>query len=118
MLDFLLLIIAIALFTIFAPFGILFVIIHSLLGKKNPLKYISSVILRIAVSIDQLGNTVCGDLLNAIMVKEVVYPFGNEDDTVSACLYFNRNNLSKLGQSVYNLLEWINPGHCYNASLK
>ena len=90
----------------------------SIIYIKNPFKYIQKIILRIAVAIDQLGNTVCGDLLNKIMINKKVYLFGDEDDTVSKCLYYNRNNLTKLGEGIYNFLEKVNPGHCYNASLK
>ena len=118
MIDILLLITAVVLFCIFAPLGIAYTLIASIFTQKNPLGYISSVILRIAVAIDQLANTVCGDLLNKIMIKEDVYPFGDEDDTVSKCLYFNRNNLTRLGQGIYNLLEKLDTDHCYKASLK
>jgi len=110
MINFTLLLIAIILFAILAPFGFIYTLVSSIFYLENPFKYIAHIILRLAVSIDQMGNVVCGDLFNMIMVKTGT-PFGHEDDTVSKILYINRNNLTKLGLCIYNLLETIDPGH-------
>lgn len=113
-----LLIIAIILFAILAPFGLLFALVNSIIKFRSPIKYILSLFERIAVGIDQLGNVMCGDLFNIILVKKVSYPFGDEDDTVSKCLYFNRKHLSPLGKGIYNLLELLDKNHCKKASVK
>lgn len=106
----LLLIIAIILFVVLTPFGLAYTFIMSFFFIRNPFKYIGSIIKRIAVSIDQLGNVVCGDLFNVIMIKKGT-AFGHEDDTVSKVLHLQRDNLTFLGKGIYNLLEFIDPGH-------
>jgi len=110
MINLLLLLIAIILFAVLAPFGFIYTLVSSIFYLENPFKYVSHIILRIAVSIDQMGNVVCGDLFNVILVKSGT-PFGHEDDTVSKVLHINRHNLTKLGLSIYNLFETIDPGH-------
>jgi len=112
-----LLILAIVLFVVIAPFGIVYTLIMSLFWLENPFKYIEKIIIRIAVAIDQLGNTVCGDLLNAIFLKSGSY-FGHEDDTVSKVLSEQKYNLSIVGEGLYNLLEKIDPGHGKRAELE
>lgn len=97
-------------FVIFAPFGIIYTVVTSLFHLENPFNYIAYVIKKIAVSIDQLGNVVCGDLFNVTLSKAGA-PFGNEDDTISKQLHINRNNLTKLGSVIYQTLERIDPGH-------
>lgn len=108
--NLLLLIIAIVLFTVLAPLGIAYTFVMSIFFLKNPFKYIGSIIKRIAVSIDQLGNVVCGDLFNVILIKQGT-AFGHEDDTVSKVLHLQCDNLTFLGKEIYNLLEFIDPGH-------
>lgn len=105
-----LLIIAVVMFAIFAPFGVIYTIVTSLINLENPFNYIAYVVKKIAVSIDQLGNVVCGDLFNVTLSKTGA-PFGHEDDTISKQLHINRNNLTKLGSVIYQTLERIDPGH-------
>ena len=97
-------------FTIFAPFGIIYTIVTSFFHLKNPFNYIAYVIKKIAVSIDQLGNVVCGDLFN-ITLSKTGAPFGNEDETVSKVLAKNLHNLTKVGQLLVNFLEYVDKGH-------
>ena len=110
MINLLLLLIAIILFAVLAPLGFAYTVISSILYLKNPFKYISYIIKKLAVSIDQMGNVVCGDLFNIILVKSGT-PFGDEKDTISKVLHINNNNLTKLGLSIYLALEIIDPGH-------
>lgn len=97
------LVIAVLLFCIFAPFGIL----YSLTGGFT---YLGKIIMRISVSIDQLGNVVCGKLLNKIFTKEG-NNFGLEDDTVSEVLAKNQHNVTKLGYIVSRILEKLDKNH-------
>lgn len=109
-LSLILLVVAIILFTVFLPFGVIFA-----LTRKWDTHYFSKILLRIAVSIDQLSNVTCAGLYNHILVKSGK-PFGLEDDTVSEVLGNNRDNLTQFGQMVVSLLEYIDPGHL-NTSL-
>lgn len=95
-----------------SPFGIAYAIIKSIYRRN--LKYFAKVLLRIAVSLDQLGNVTCGDLLNKIFTKKGKN-FGLEDDTVSEVLAKNQNNLTRFGRLISNLLESIEPGHLNRA---
>lgn len=110
LLSILLLIVATTLFLVFLPFGIIF----ALLNFRGNKTYPSKIILRIAVSIDQLANVTCAGLFNHILVKGVK-PFGLEDDTVSEVLSKNRYNLTKFGTFIVKLLLAIDPGHLNDA---
>ncbi len=72
--------------------------------------YFAKVIMRIAVSIDQLGNVICGDLFDLCMVK-TGEPFGFEDDTVSDILARNQGNLTWLGKSIMMIIKLVDPDH-------
>lgn len=101
-----LLIIAISLFWIIAPITFLLTILNPYSWNKGYFK-------RIAVSIDQLGNVMCGFLFNLILIKKDGYKFGNEDDTISRVLGVNKkiDKLTKLGKFVANILNKIEPNH-------
>lgn len=97
------------------PFGMLYGIIKSI--YKRNLSYFSKVLLKIAVSLDQLGNVTSGSLLDVIFTKKGVN-FGREDDTVSEILAKNQNNLTIFGRIISNLLESIEPGHLNKALIE
>lgn len=89
------------------PLGFIFTTVKLLVTK--PLKTIdvlSSIFFNMAKSIDQLGNCSCYFLLNALLIQDdYLYPFGNEDETISSVLGKNKivNNLTNTGK----LLDWI-----------
>lgn len=60
---------------------------------------------QVAVSIDQLGNVVCADLFNTVLIKKGGYKFGNPDETISSALGKNQrlDKLTKVGK----ILNWI-----------
>ena len=68
---------------------------------------------KIAVSLDQLGNTVCADLFNTTLIKKEGYNFGNPDETISGVLGKNQlmNTLSKIGKVLNYLLNKIETNH-------
>ena len=87
--------------------------IISLIIAKDKSRYF----LRIAISYDQLGNTVLGPLFNVTLKKKGGYYFGNPDETISFILGQNkkRNRLTRLGRWIADLLNKIDPNHVEDA---
>ena len=105
--------VALLLFTIFAPIWILYAIIYTVvyLDFVWAINYIANIIIRIAVSIDQLWNVFAWDLLNLIMIKDNTISFWDEDQTVSEVLARNQDNLTVLWKIIVLILEAIDPWH-------
>lgn len=70
-------------------------------GFMNVAQYFREV----AVSIDQLGNTVCADLFDLILIKKGGYQFGNPDETISGVL--GKNQKLETLSTVGKILNWI-----------
>lgn len=72
---------------------------------------------RAAVSIDQLGNTMCQDLFNHTLIKKGGYSFGNVDETISSVLGKNKqtNTLSLLGRLLDKFLHILDDNHTLNS---
>lgn len=66
--------------------------------------------MNIAVSLDQLGNVLCGALFDMVLIKKGT-AFGNVDDTISEVLAKEKGNLTLLGSSIATLLDKIDRGH-------
>lgn len=66
-----------------------------------------------AIAVDQLGNVMCQDLFNSLLIKDDSTPFGNEDETISSVLGKNqvKNNLTKIGRCLNWLLNLLDPNH-------
>ena len=111
----LLLFISLFLFIISAPFGLIFGIIYKLCLKS--LSGIGELSLKIAISIDQLGNVVMQDLFNVLLIINGGHKFGNRDETISSVIGKNlqKNKLTKLGESLNNLLSLIDVNHSLNS---
>lgn len=109
------LIVSIILSIVFIPFGLGYAIGYRLIYKKD-LTYISKIFIKIAVSLDQLGNVICGDFFDIILTR-TGKNFGLEDDTVSEVISRNkyRCNLTKTGTLLANTLESIDPDHLEKA---
>ncbi|MFH6602138.1 NUDIX domain-containing protein [Maribacter algicola] len=107
--------ISIALILITGPLGFIYGILHSLLTKG--FRGVSEYLLKIAISIDQLGNVQMQHLLNALWIKEGGYKFGNRDETISSAL--GRNNklgtLTGFGRMIDKFLDLIDPDHSLNS---
>ena len=71
----------------------------------------------VAVSIDQVGNVICSDLLNLTLRKKGGINFGNLDETISSVLGKNKRKgtLSKVGKILDAILDKIDPNHSINA---
>lgn len=100
--NFALLLVAIVLAVVIIPVGFAFTVAKLFFtSPKSLIKVVSSLFFVSAVSIDQLGNCSSYVFLNAILIKDdYLYPFGNEDETISIVLGRNKviNNLSATGK--------------------
>lgn len=109
----LLLLIAFILFIFTAPLGFIFGVFYNLYSFTKTGEYF----LKIAISVDQLGNVVMQHLLNTLFIKKGGYKFGNRDETISSVLGKNRaaHTLSVMGKSVDAVLDFIESKHSLNA---
>jgi hypothetical protein len=105
---YLLVILAILLFIIFAPIG--WVVALFFKGRKD-------YFWRVALSIDQTGNVVCGKLFDLTLRTKDGYAFGEVDRTISYALGRNKlmNTLTKTGKALDWLLDIIDKEHTLNA---
>ena len=105
-----LLILALLLAVVLFPVGW----VHGLITLRLSISRLSHYFLTISLSIDQMGNVILAPLFNKIMIKRNGYKFGDEDETISYVLGRNQitETLSKCGNLLANLLDWIDPNHC------
>ena len=74
--------------------------------------------IKMAVSIDQLGNVVLQDLFNDLLLNSNTHQrFGNEDETISSVLGKNKKNntLSSVGKILTRVLDRLDPNHVLNS---
>ncbi|MBL6665968.1 MAG: hypothetical protein ISP66_03085 [Flavobacteriaceae bacterium] len=74
--------------------------------------------LRLAVSIDQLGNVLLQYLLNDLLLcSRSTNRFGHEDETISSVLGKNQknNSLSGVGKFLSRFLDLLDPNHVLNS---
>lgn len=111
----LLFLISIVLLAITGPIGFVYGLFRSLL--KEGFKGIGEYLLKIAISIDQLGNVMMQHLLNTLWVKKGRYNFGNRDETISSALGRNKKlgRLTGFGNWIDKLLDVIDPNHSLNS---
>ena len=84
----LLFLISILLLVVTGPLGFVYGLFHALF--TGGIKGIGEYLLKIAISIDQLGNVMMQHLLDALWVKKGRYHFGNRDETISSALGRNK----------------------------
>lgn len=92
---------------ILAPFGILY---QTIFHFKTLKKYFFN----IAISLDQLGNTICAGLLDLTMIKKESHSrFGFPDETVSSVLGKNKvfDTLTLFGRFISYILNTIQKDH-------
>jgi 8-oxo-dGTP diphosphatase len=111
----LLFLVSMALLLVTGPFGFIYGLFYSLFTKgfRGGGEYL----LKIAISIDQLGNVLMQHLLNALWIKKQGYPFGNRDETISSALGRNKQlgTLTFYGQAIDKFLDTIDPNHSLNS---
>ncbi len=108
--------VAAILFSIFGLIGFVFQLLI-ILSNKERFKSLQRYFLKIAVSIDQMGNVVCSGLFNAVLRKGNGYKFGNEDETISSVIGKNKKTgtLTKTGQTLAFILNVIDKNHCISS---
>jgi len=109
----LLFIIAIILSTILFPIGILYSILKMLIV------FFARILLLVAIGMNRIGNVVCADLFNDILIKkDSEHKFGDLKETISRVLGLNKRKgtLTKLGMAVANILNKLHKDHVELAS--
>jgi len=111
----LLFLISIVLLVVTGPLGFVYGILHSLFTKG--FRGLGTYLLRIAVSIDQLGNVLMSHLLNLLWTKKHGYKFGNRDETISSAIGRNKQlgTLTAFGRFIDKILDMIDPDHSLNS---
>ena len=111
----LLFLISIVLLLTTGPLGFLYGILHGLFTRG--FRGFGEYLLKIAVSIDQLGNVMMQHLLNLLWVKKGGYLFGNRDETISSALGKNKaqGTLTGFGKAMDAILDLIDPNHTLNS---
>ncbi len=113
--GFLLFLISLILLVVTGPLGFIYGLVHSLI--RHGLRGVGEYLLKIAVSIDQLGNVMMQHLLNALWIKKDGYKFGNRDETISSALGRNKRlgTLTAFGKLIDRILDMIDPNHSLNS---
>ena len=119
--NILLMIASILLAILMFPIGIIVTIM--LLFFKDPREYFintSDYPFGIAYGIDMLGNIVCGDLFNLLLIKKGGYQFGKLKDTVSYAVGRNIliNKLTIIGILLNYFLNLFEKDHALKAVSK
>ncbi|UII78640.1 hypothetical protein [Flagellimonas sp. CMM7] len=111
----LLFLISIILMVLTGPIGLVYGFFQQLFTKG--LVGIGEFALKIAVSIDQLGNVIMQHLFNLLWIKEGGYEFGNSDETISSALGKNKQlgTLSGFGKAIDKILDSIDSNHSLNS---
>ncbi|WP_187269544.1 hypothetical protein [Flagellimonas hymeniacidonis] len=111
----LLFLISIVLLVLTGPLGFIYGLFQQLF--TNGLKGIGEFSLKIAISIDQLGNVLMQHLFNALWITNDGYAFGNSDETISSALGKNKQlgTLTGFGKLIDKILDRIDPNHTLNS---
>ncbi len=111
----LLFLISIVLLVFTGPLGFIYGLFQQLF--TNGLKGIGEFSLKIAISIDQLGNVLMQHLFNALWITNDGYAFGNSDETISSALGKNKQlgTLTGFGKLIDKILDRIDPNHTLNS---
>lgn len=99
--------VALSLFIILAPIGVLYGLGASFFRVNigEGFKKIAGYFMSIAVSIDQTGNVFCKELFNDVLIRPKGHNFGNEDETISSVL--GKNKLSNTLTWAGKALDWV-----------
>lgn len=111
----LLFLVSIVLLSLTVVFGLVYGFIYTFIKKGS--QGVGEYALKMAISIDQLGNVSMQHLLNKLWLKENAYRFGNRDETISSALGRNKNLnlLNGFGRSVDRMLDYLDPKHSLNS---
>jgi hypothetical protein len=91
--------------------------IYAIIRLHN-IKKISDYFHNVALSIDQLGNTMGGPIMNDVLIMDGGHKFGNPDETISKVIGLNYPlTLSWWGYALALLLNKIDPNHVQDAAI-
>ncbi len=118
-----LLVVSVALACVMLPLGILWTLVeigvrflfpHWKSAGEKSLGYLSSIIRSIAIGLDQIGNSVCRDMMNRLLITSGGYSFGRIQETISSVLGKNEKSwtLTRIGRAIVAVLDWIDKDHC------
>lgn len=109
---------------ILLPLGILWTVgeilvrIFSSSQKKSAFAksiwFLTATLHSLALWLDQIGNAVCRDMFNRLLIEEDGYKFGKVQETISSVLGKNQllDKLSLTGRALVVLLELFEEEHC------
>lgn len=107
--------VSILLLLITTPLGFLYGFFHAHFTKG--FRGIGEFCLKMAISIDQLGNVIMQHLLNVLWITPNGYKFGNRDETISSALGRNKQlgTLTTFGTFIDIILDKLDPNHSLNS---
>ncbi len=111
--------IAILLSAISLPIGFAYFILKCVFTfrfKKFAIRF-NRYFLKLAISIDQMGNVAMQEIFNDTLIKNRDYPFGDEDETISSVIgkNFKAGNLTGFGKALNAILDFLDPNHSLNS---
>lgn len=76
--------------------------------------FLTATLHSLALGLDQIGNAVCRDLFNRLLIEEDGYKFGKVQETISSVLGKNQmlDTLSLWGWILVSILELFEEDHC------
>ena len=76
--------------------------------------FLTATLHSLALWLDQIGNAVCRDLFNRLLIEEDGYKFGKVQETISSVLGKNQmlDTLSLCGWILVSILERFEEDHC------
>lgn len=76
--------------------------------------FLTATLHSLALWLDQIGNAVCRDLFNRLLIEKDWYKFGKVQETISSVLGKNQETwtLTCLGSAVVGILDWLDKDHC------
>ena len=116
--------IASVLSVVLLPLGIIWTVgeiivrIFSSSQKKSAftksLWFLTATLHSLALGLDQIGNAVCRDMFNRLLIEQDGYKFGKVQETISSVLGKNQllDKLSLTGRALVVLLELFEEDHC------
>lgn len=80
-------------------------------------KRLGDYFLKIALSVDTLGNVMMQHMLNHLFITKEGYKFGNRKETISSAIGRNvqRGTLSPAGKLLNKILDYVDDGHSLNS---
>lgn len=107
--------VSVILLVLTGPLGFIYGLLYSFFTKG--FAGLGAYTLKIAISIDQLGNVMMQYLLNLLWIKKEGYRFGNRDETISSALGRNKkgDTLTGLGRTIDRLLDTLDLDHSLNS---